>query len=202
MRADLEVARLKSSADMVTAIEPAVRLYEEPPTEGMEVATPWADVWLGPHDWAEAFESLEPGTSHNEGRDQVWEELLTILVDKHGSDPEDTDVSEDLIRRALVQNDELVDAFGRAWPLIDPADLVGDLWSVPAYLRRCALHGSIPTRCGCCSAGSRRPGRAPTSRCWTRPGSGSATRRRRGADVGNVPPRPPSARRCPASSTT
>ena len=32
--ADPEVARLKSSADMVRAIEPAVRLYEEPPTEG------------------------------------------------------------------------------------------------------------------------------------------------------------------------
>jgi hypothetical protein len=26
----------------------------------------------------------------------------------------------------------------RAWPLLDPADLVGDLWSVPAYLRTCA----------------------------------------------------------------
>ena len=61
---------------MVTAIEPAVRLYEEPPTEGMEVETPWADVWLSPHDWTEAFESLEPGTPHNEARDQVWEELL------------------------------------------------------------------------------------------------------------------------------
>ena len=29
---DPEVARLKSTAEMVTAIEPAVRLYEEPPT--------------------------------------------------------------------------------------------------------------------------------------------------------------------------
>jgi len=129
------VARLKASADMVRAIEPAVRLYEEPPTEGMEVETPWADVWLSPDDWTEAFESLEPGTSHNEGRDQVWEELLTILVDKHEADEE---VSDDLVRRALAHNDELVDAFGRAWPLIDPTDLVGDLWSVPAYLRRCA----------------------------------------------------------------
>jgi hypothetical protein len=26
----------------------------------------------------------------------------------------------------------------RAWPLLDAADLVGDLWSVPAYLRMCA----------------------------------------------------------------
>jgi hypothetical protein len=135
---DPEVARLKASAEMVTAVEAAVRLYEEPPTEGMEVETPWGDVWLSPADWTEAFESLEPGTSHNEGRDQVWEELLTILVDKHETDPEDEDVSEDLLRRALAQNDALVDAFGRSWPLIDPADLVGDLWSVPAYLRRCA----------------------------------------------------------------
>ncbi len=31
-----------------------------------------------------------------------------------------------------------MEAFGRAWPLIEPTDLVGDLWSVPAYLRRCA----------------------------------------------------------------
>jgi len=135
---DPEVARLKSTAAMVTAVEPAVRLYEEPPTEGMEVRTPWGDVWLSPHDWIEAFESLEPGVPHNEGRDQVWEELLTILVDKHETDPDDSDVSEDLVRRALAHDDELVDAFGRAWPLIDPTDLVGDLWSVPAYLRRCA----------------------------------------------------------------
>jgi hypothetical protein len=132
---DPEVARLKASADMVGAIEPAVRLYEEPPTEGMEVETPWADVWLSPHDWIEAFESLEPGTPHTEGRAQVWEELLAILVDKHEADE---DVSEGLVRRALAQNAGLVDAFGRAWPLIDPTDLVGDLWTVPAYLRRCA----------------------------------------------------------------
>src|SRR5262249_35243610 len=92
-----EVARLKSSAEMVTAIEAAVRLYEEPPTEGMEVETPWGDVWLSGADWTEAFESLEPGTSHNDGRDQVWDELLTILVDKHEVGPDDEDVSEDLV---------------------------------------------------------------------------------------------------------
>src|SRR5690349_3508895 len=54
---DPDVARLKASAEMVRAIEPAVRLYEEPPTEGMEVETPYADVWLSPADWAEAFEA-------------------------------------------------------------------------------------------------------------------------------------------------
>jgi len=140
---DPEVARLKASADMVRAVEPAVRLYEEPPTEGMQVETPWGEVWLGPADWTEAFESPEPGTPHNEARDQVWEALLAILADKHETDTLDGDdgdgeVSEDLVRRALAQNDDLVDAFGRAWPLIDPADLVGDLWSVPAYLRMCA----------------------------------------------------------------
>ena len=95
---DPEVARLKSSAAMVSAIEPAVRLYEEPPTEAMEVETPWSDVWVSPDDWTEAFESLGSDTSHNEGRDQVWDELLTILVDKHEADE---DVSADLyVRRS------------------------------------------------------------------------------------------------------
>ena len=145
VEADPEVARLKSTSAMVTAIEPAVRLYEEPPTEGLEVSTPWADVWVSPHDWVEAFESLEPGTPHNEGRDQVWEELLSILVDKHETDdvddpdgPDRSEVSEEMVRRALARNGELVEAFGKAWPLIEPADLVADLWSVPAYLRMCA----------------------------------------------------------------
>ena len=132
---DPDVALLKSSADMVKSIEPAVRLYEEPPTEGMVVETPWGDIWLGADEWAEAFESPDPGTPHNEARDQVWDELLTILTDKLD---DDDDVSPDQLRRSLRQNRELVTAFNRAWPLIEAADLVGDLWAVPAYLRMCA----------------------------------------------------------------
>ncbi|WP_448624645.1 RNA polymerase recycling motor ATPase HelR [Geodermatophilus sp. URMC 64] len=128
------VARLKSSADLVTAIEAAVRFYEEPPSRGMTVETPWSDLRLTADDWAEAFEAAEPGTPHNEARDQVWEQLLTILVDKE----EDDDVSPEQLRRSLAQNRELVAAFNRAWPLLEATDLVGDLWSVPAYLRRCA----------------------------------------------------------------
>jgi len=135
IEADPNVALLKSSVDVVKAIEPAVRVYEEPPTEGMEVETPWSDIWLSADEWAEAFESPAPGTPHNEARDQVWEELLTILVDKHD---DDGDVSVDLLRRSLVQNRELVDTFTRAWPLLEATDLVGDLWEVPAYLRHCA----------------------------------------------------------------
>jgi hypothetical protein len=131
---DPDVSRLKSSADMVKAIEPAVRLYEEPPTEAMVVETHWADIWLDAGDWAEAFASPDPGTPHNEARGEVWDELLTILADKH----DDEDVSPDLLRRSLRQNRELVTAFNRAWPLIEATDLVGDLWSVPAYLRMCA----------------------------------------------------------------
>src|ERR671918_279162 len=135
LETDPDVALLKSSADMVKSIEPAVRLYEEPPTEGMVVETPWGDIWLGADEWAEAFESPDPGTPHNEARDQVCDELLTILTDQHGGDD---DVSPDLLRRSLRQNRELVTAFNRAWPLIEAADLVGDLWTVPAYLRMCA----------------------------------------------------------------
>ena len=79
---DPEVARLKSSADMVKAIEPAVRLYEEPPTKGLMVETDWADIWVSAADWAEAFEAPDPGTPHNEAREQVREALLAILIDR------------------------------------------------------------------------------------------------------------------------
>ncbi len=38
----------------------------------------------------------------------------------------------------MLQNEELLTTLNSAWPLIQAADLVGDLWSVPAYLRKCA----------------------------------------------------------------
>ncbi|MFE4797911.1 RNA polymerase recycling motor ATPase HelR [Streptomyces sp. NPDC056708] len=133
IEADPHVALLKSSANLVKAIETAVRFYEEPPAKGMTITTQWSDIWLSADDWAVAFESAGPGAPHNEARDQVWEELLTILVDKH-----DGEVSADLLRKSLLQNRELLTVFDRAWPLIEAADLVGDLWSVPAYLRKCA----------------------------------------------------------------
>ena len=130
---DPDVARLKSSADLVRAIEAGVRFYENPPGHPMTVETPWSDIPLAAGDWAEAFEAPDPGTPHNEARDQIWEELLTILIDKH-----DGDVSPELLRKSLLQNRDLRAAVNRAWPLIEPANLVGDLWSVPAYLRMCA----------------------------------------------------------------
>jgi superfamily I DNA/RNA helicase len=131
---DPEVARLKSSAAMVEAVEPAVRLYEEPPTEGTEVETPWGDLWLSADDWAEAFASPDPGTPHNDARDEVWEALLGLLVAKQ----DDEEVPPDQLGWSLRRNRDLVTAFNRAWPLIEATDLVGDLWTVPAYLRRCA----------------------------------------------------------------
>ncbi len=83
---DPEVARLKSSADLVRAIEPAVRFYEKPPAKGMTVETHWSDLWLSADDWAEAFGAAEPGTPHNEARDQIRDELVTILADKYDGD--------------------------------------------------------------------------------------------------------------------
>ncbi len=130
---DPKAAALKSSAQLVHAIETAVRFYEEPPKRGLTVSTDWSDLWLSPDDWAEAFEAPDPGTPHNEAREQVWEDLLRILIDKH-----DDEAPVDQLRKSLLQDDELRAAFNRAWPLVDATDLVADLWSVPAYLRKCA----------------------------------------------------------------
>ncbi|GGU10885.1 DNA helicase [Streptomyces violascens] len=131
---DPEVARLKASADMVKAVETAVRFYEDPPTRAMTVTTPWSDVRLTADDWAEAFDAPGPGTPHNEGRELVWEALVSILFDQHDGD----DVTPEEFRKVLRQDRELVETLNSAWPLLEAADVVGDLWSVPAYLRMCA----------------------------------------------------------------
>jgi hypothetical protein len=130
---DENVARLKSSADLVKAIEPAVGFYENPPVSGMTVQTHWSDIWLSANDWIEAFDAPEPGTPHNEAREKIWEELLAIAIDSF-----DGDAPADQLRRSLLQNRELRTALNSAWPLIEATDLVGDLWTVPAYLRKCA----------------------------------------------------------------
>ncbi|WP_430785880.1 RNA polymerase recycling motor ATPase HelR [Actinoplanes sp. G11-F43] len=130
---DPEVARLKSSARLVASMEAAVRFYQEPPTTSMTVSTGEADVRLTPADWAEAFGAPDPGTPHNDAREQVWAELLEILAAKSETAAEGGAGAAELGR-----DRQLRAAFGRAWPLLEAADLVADLWSVPAYLRRCA----------------------------------------------------------------
>ncbi|WP_089153988.1 RNA polymerase recycling motor ATPase HelR [Micromonospora sp. NBS 11-29] len=130
---DPAVARLKASADLVRAVDAAVRFYEEPPTTGLRVGIEDAELRVSADDWARAFEAATPGTPHNDARDDVWEELLTALLERyHGEEPEAA------VRRSLARHRDLVAAFGRAWPLLDPTDVVADLWSVPAYLHRCA----------------------------------------------------------------
>lgn len=135
---DPEVALLKATADMVRAVDAAVRIYEEPPTDGMEVDTPWADVWVSADDWAEAFRAPSPGTPHNEARDEIWDELLTILVDKLGLDEDDDGPTVEEVRRELARSTELREALVKAWPMIEATELVADLWTVRAYLRHCA----------------------------------------------------------------
>ncbi len=134
---DPNVARLKGDARLVAAIDAAVALYEEPPTKGLAVSTPWADVRLSPLDWAEAFAASEPGVPHNDARELIWAEILEILCDQHAELAED-DVPTEQVLDALRRNRGLVEALGRAWPLLEAADVVGDLWTVPAYLRRSA----------------------------------------------------------------
>jgi hypothetical protein len=133
---DHRVAALKADLRMVAAIEPAVAIYEEPPTESYLVETPWADVRITAAEWTEAFDSPDPGTPHNLARDDVWDAVLTILVDKAADVVED--ISPEQLRSVLDRHAGLRDTVDRAWPLIEHTDLVGDLWTVPAYLRHCA----------------------------------------------------------------
>ncbi|NML52695.1 AAA family ATPase [Streptomyces sp. R302] len=130
---DPEVARLKSSAALVRGIEKAVRFYEEPPTGPTHVTTDWGDLTVTADDWAEVFDAPGPSTPHNEARELIWEELVTLLKEKTRGEVPDI-----LFERALRHDRELVSTLDRAWPMLEPTDLVGDLWTVPAYLRLCA----------------------------------------------------------------
>ena len=127
---DPEVTRLKSSARMVNAVEAAVRIYEEPPRDHLVLELPGGEVEVRADDWAEAFAVVEPGAPHNEVRDEILDELIAVLLDR----ADGAGAAESSLRR----DPALRTALNRAWPLLDPADLVGDLWSVPAYLRACA----------------------------------------------------------------
>lgn len=133
VEADPQLAALKASADLMRAVEAAVRFYEKPPVRGVTIETEWSDIRLSADEWADAFDAADAALTHNEARDQVWEALLDILIDRF-----DEEVPPHLLRRSLLQNEELTGTFAEAWPLLDPVGIVADLWSVPAYLRACA----------------------------------------------------------------
>ncbi|MGY1772621.1 RNA polymerase recycling motor ATPase HelR [Blastococcus sp. SYSU D00813] len=133
---DAEAAALKASLHLVDAVEAAVRFHEEPPARGTTVPTPWADVRITADDWAEAFAAPGPGAPHDEAREQVWDALLDVVVDLVVD--ADADVEPGQVRAVVGRDRELRETLERAWPLLDAADVLGDLWTVPAYLRRCA----------------------------------------------------------------
>ncbi|MBB1013354.1 DNA helicase IV [Dietzia kunjamensis] len=135
---DPEVARLKSELRMVETIEAAVRFYEQPPEQSMVMQTEWLDLRLTPADWAQAFASVEDGTPHNEAHPQIRETLADILVDRALHNSAGGGVPADILRAELAAHPDLHRALYRAWPMINATDLVGDLWTVPAYLRLCA----------------------------------------------------------------
>ena len=93
--------------------------------EPLTIETPWADVRLDVGDWAAAFDAAEPGSPHNEAREQIWEGIVTRISDQH-----DGEVPADELDRALRGNEVLRAAFDRAWPVIDATDLVGDEYEV------------------------------------------------------------------------
>ncbi|MFC0674168.1 RNA polymerase recycling motor ATPase HelR [Brachybacterium hainanense] len=131
---DPEVAALKGDARMVAAIEPAVALYEEPSRTAIKLGVHGEEVRIDAADWADAFAAVQPGTPHNAARPQIWEELAEIVLGRLEESPRDAEE----VRSLLERHGPLVRELERSWPLLEPADLVGDLWEVPAYLRRCA----------------------------------------------------------------
>lgn len=126
--ADPRVAALKGSARFEDAIARIVRSYERVPSEQIVLPTSWADVEIEPEDWAEAIEAADDGTPHNDAQGVVWEELLDILTAKVEEMPPH------LARRELENHAGLREVFEKVWPMLDPAGLVGALWTSPRLL--------------------------------------------------------------------
>ncbi len=134
---ELEIAALKGTAQIVAAIDAAVRFYQEPPRNAISVETALGEFVVESADWSEAFGAVGRDTSHNEGQREVLESLVEILVDRLDIDDEDDDELA-RARDELTRSSGLRSAVRKAWPILDPAEVVGDLWSVPAYLAMCA----------------------------------------------------------------
>lgn len=78
---DRRVASLKGDSRISGAVEAAIRLSERPPTRPTVVDTPWGELRIGPREWAEALGAADPAAPHNDARSEIWEALLSILVD-------------------------------------------------------------------------------------------------------------------------
>jgi DNA helicase IV len=133
---DPEVAALKGSAALLGAIEPAVAMYEEPPREGHLLETSWGLLEIDAEDWEDAF-AAAAGLPHDEAHGAILEELAEILCARlraeHGHP-----VAPEEVLPVLERDPALLAVLRRAWPLLRAPDLLGDLYEVPAYLRRCA----------------------------------------------------------------
>nr|WP_179498810.1 RNA polymerase recycling motor ATPase HelR [Leifsonia sp. AK011] len=145
---DAAVASLKSSARLVSAVDAAVDLAERAPRAATIVETPWADVRIEPADWQEAFAAVEPGTPHNQAREQVWQALVEIVADRLGLEQEEgpdefdayglTRQASGGLGRLLAADEQVAAALSRAWPLLGATDLIAGFWSSPELLRRVA----------------------------------------------------------------
>lgn len=136
---DAEVARLKSSLPLVAGIETGVRWYQEAPTRTVDLETPWGEVTLGPAQWQRAFAEVDAAVPHNHAREQIWEALADVAWEQLDAQWVDEPRLSDPqpLRPYLQQEGAVRRLVERGWPLLEPTDLVADLWSVPAFLRLC-----------------------------------------------------------------
>ena len=196
IESDPEVALLKSSMDVGTVIETAVRFYEEPPAKGMTVETDSTDIRLTADDWAEAFEAPDPpgprttrrATRSGSPCSRSWRTSTTATKKPTCSGSR---------CRRTGNCSRPSTGRGRCSRPPTSSETCGRFPPTCG----CALPGSARTTCARCGAGTPGPGRCPTCRSWMPPGSASGTRRRPGAGTGRPRPPPPNGSAWPTSST-
>ncbi len=79
---DPAIARLKADRRMTDAVEAAIALRQHPPTRATSIETAWGELPITAQDWAEAIAAADPGATHNAAREDIWNALLEILLDR------------------------------------------------------------------------------------------------------------------------
>ncbi|WP_235347089.1 RNA polymerase recycling motor ATPase HelR [Brevibacterium sp. UCMA 11754] len=125
-------ARLKGKLNPGAVIDRAVSIYEQAPTTALTIDTVWGELTVTPGDWATAFSAHDTDVDHNTARDLVWNELLDILTEIVVD--ADEEAEPDQVRAFIGQDPDLREVLTTTWPLLDPLDIAGDIWTVPAYL--------------------------------------------------------------------
>jgi len=129
--ADPEVRRIKASTAMLSAIERAVTVFQEPPATDQVIELAEGQVTISAQLWRNAMDMIEQQVPHNEARMALREAIIDLLLPEQDSTA-DTNA---LFRAELESSTSLDGILDEYWPVLDPINLLRAVLGNDALLR-------------------------------------------------------------------